>query len=52
MRWAEIMRYTIALDASFFNAQRMLMEYLMYAHQDRRRPKGPSSPADRVHTAR
>jgi glycogen phosphorylase len=34
MRWAEIMRYTIALNASFFNTQRMLMEYLMYAYQD------------------
>jgi glucan phosphorylase len=35
MRWAEIMRYTIALNASFFNTQRMVMEYLMYAYQDR-----------------
>jgi starch phosphorylase len=35
MRWAEIMRYTIALNASFFNTQRMLLEYLMYAYQDR-----------------
>jgi starch phosphorylase len=33
MQWAEIMRYTIALNASFFNTQRMLMEYLMYAYQ-------------------
>jgi starch phosphorylase len=35
IQWAEIMRYTIALNASFFNTQRMLMEYLMYAYQDR-----------------
>jgi starch phosphorylase len=35
MRWAEIMRYAIALNASFFNTQRMVMEYLMYAYQDR-----------------
>jgi starch phosphorylase len=35
MRWAEVMRYTIALNASFFNTQRMVMEYLMYAYQDR-----------------
>jgi len=35
MQWAEIMRYTIALNASFFNTQRMVMEYLMYAYQDR-----------------
>jgi starch phosphorylase len=33
MQWAEVMRYTIALNASFFNTQRMLMEYLMYAYQ-------------------
>jgi starch phosphorylase len=34
MRWAEIMRFTVALNASFFNTQRMLLEYLMYAYQD------------------
>jgi glycogen phosphorylase len=35
LRWAEMMRYTIALNASFFNTQRMLTEYLLYAYQDR-----------------
>ena len=34
-RWAELMRYTIALSASFFNTQRMLTEYVVYAYQDR-----------------
>jgi starch phosphorylase len=34
-RWAEIMRYTIALNASFFNTQRMLTEYVAYAYRDR-----------------
>jgi glycogen phosphorylase len=35
MWWAELMRYTIALNASFFNTQRMLTEYLVYAYRDR-----------------
>jgi starch phosphorylase len=34
-RWAELMRYTIALNASFFNTQRMLTEYVAYAYRDR-----------------
>jgi glycogen phosphorylase len=33
--WAEVMRYTIALSASFFNTQRMLTEYVVYAYRDR-----------------
>ena len=32
--WAEVMRLTIALNASFFNAHRMLQEYVIYAYQD------------------
>ena len=31
--WAEVMRLTIALNASFFNAQRMLEEYMIHAYQ-------------------
>jgi starch phosphorylase len=34
-RWAELMRYTIALSASFFNTQRMLTEYVAYAYRGR-----------------
>jgi starch phosphorylase len=34
-RWAEVMRYTIALNASFFNTQRMLTEYAAYAYRER-----------------
>jgi starch phosphorylase len=33
--WAQVMRYTIALNASFFNTQRMLTEYVAYAYRDR-----------------
>ena len=32
--WGEVMRLTIALNASFFNAQRMLQEYMIHAYQD------------------
>ena len=32
--WAEVMRLTIALNASFFNAHRMLQEYVIHAYQD------------------
>ena len=32
-RWAELIRYTIALGASFFNTQRMLTEYVVYAYR-------------------
>jgi starch phosphorylase len=33
-RWTEVMRSTIALNASFFNAQRMLQEYVAQAYRD------------------
>jgi starch phosphorylase len=33
-RWADVMRWTIALNASFFTAQRMLQEYVIHAYQD------------------
>ena len=33
-RWAELMRSTIALNASFFNAQRMLHESAVRAYLD------------------
>jgi starch phosphorylase len=33
-RWSELMRRTIALNASFFNSQRMLHEYVMRAYVD------------------
>jgi starch phosphorylase len=33
-RWTEIMRSTIALNASFFNAQRMLQEYVAQAYRN------------------
>jgi starch phosphorylase len=33
-RWTELMRSTIALNASFFNAHRMLQEYVIQAYQD------------------
>ena len=33
--WAEVMRLTIAMNASFFNAHRMLQEYVIHAYQDR-----------------
>jgi starch phosphorylase len=32
--WAEVMRLTIALNASFFNVHRMLQEYVIHAYQD------------------
>ncbi len=35
MRWAEVMRYTIALNASMFNTQRMVQEYVIQAYMDR-----------------
>jgi hypothetical protein len=34
--WAEVMRLTIALDASFFNTHRMLQEYVIHAYQDQK----------------
>jgi starch phosphorylase len=33
-RWTEVMRSTIALNASFFNAQRMLQEYVAQAYRE------------------
>jgi starch phosphorylase len=33
-RWANVMRLTIAVNASFFNAHRMLQEYVIQAYQD------------------
>ncbi|MBI3781315.1 MAG: alpha-glucan family phosphorylase, partial [candidate division NC10 bacterium] len=35
LRWAELMRYTIALNASMFNTQRMVQEYVIQAYMDR-----------------
>jgi starch phosphorylase len=35
LRWAELMRFTIALNASFFNAQRMVQQYVIHAYRDR-----------------
>jgi starch phosphorylase len=32
-RWAALMRSTIAINASFFNAQRMLQEYVVLAYE-------------------
>jgi hypothetical protein len=32
------MRLTIALNASFFNAHRMLHEYVIHAYQDQNHP--------------
>ncbi|CBE68316.1 MAG: alpha-glucan family phosphorylase [Candidatus Methylomirabilis oxygeniifera] len=34
-RWAELMRFTIALNASFFNTDRMIHEYVTHAYRDR-----------------
>ncbi|MBZ0159147.1 MAG: alpha-glucan family phosphorylase [bacterium] len=33
--WAELMRFTIALNASFFNTHRMIQEYVTHAYRDR-----------------
>lgn len=30
--WGEVMRLTVALNASFFNAHRMLQEYVIHGH--------------------
>jgi glycogen phosphorylase len=43
-RWAGIMRATIAFNASFFNSQRMLEEYLLLAYQEQH----PAEEADRA----
>jgi starch phosphorylase len=32
--WGDVMRWTIALNASFFTAHRMLQEYVIHAYQD------------------
>lgn len=34
-RWAEVIRHSIALTASFFNTQRVLTEYLVYTDRGR-----------------
>ncbi len=34
LAWADVMRHTIALGASFFNTQRMLNEYVVLAYGD------------------
>jgi glycogen phosphorylase len=39
--WAEVMRLTIALNASFFNAQRMVQEYMIHAYQGNHAAAGP-----------
>ncbi len=36
-RWAEILRSTIALNASFFNTHRMLQEYFVQAYREQHR---------------
>lgn len=33
--WTELMRFTIALNASFFNTHRMIQEYVTHAYRDR-----------------
>jgi starch phosphorylase len=37
--WAQVMRQTIALNASFFNAHRMLQEYVLHAYQNQNHPE-------------
>lgn len=37
-RWTEIMRATIAFNASFFNTHRMLEEYMTLAYQEQHHP--------------
>jgi starch phosphorylase len=41
--WAEIMRATIAFNASFFNSQRMLEEYVLLAYREQRPAQEPGS---------
>jgi starch phosphorylase len=41
-RWAALMRSTIAINASFFNAQRMLQEYVVLAYEE---PAAEPAPA-------
>jgi starch phosphorylase len=36
-QWAEIMRSTIGLNASFFNTHRMLQEYYVQAYREQHR---------------
>jgi starch phosphorylase len=33
-RWTELMRFTIALNASFFNTERMMGQYVVQAYRD------------------
>jgi len=43
--WTEIMRATIAFNASFFNSQRMLEEYMLLAYQEQHRGEEPEAGA-------
>ena len=43
--WTEIMRATIAFNASFFNAQRMLEEYMLLAYQEQHPVEEPDASA-------
>ena len=47
LRYAEIMRWAIALNGSFFNCQRMLRQYIenAYTVQKREMQRARSSPA-------
>lgn len=40
-RWRELMRFVIALNASFFNTQRMMQEYVVEAYRDVLLPSPP-----------
>jgi glycogen phosphorylase len=44
-RWAAIMRATIAFNASFFNSQRMLEEYVLLAYQEQHPAEEPNAGA-------
>jgi starch phosphorylase len=41
--WTEIMRATIAFNASFFNSQRMLEEYMLLAYQEQHPTEEPDA---------
>ena len=43
--WTEIMRATIAFNASFFNSQRMLEEYMLLAYQEQHPAEDPEGSA-------
>jgi starch phosphorylase len=46
-RWADVMRLTIAVNASFYNAHRMLQEYVIHAYQDQNHPEPHPSRSSR-----